>query len=142
MKKTRIMKVLQLLMLLVVCSLFVAFTDENSGIDYFKSQYVYKEQTSFVIEKSEEFKKLVEDEKMLEKYNDEYFEEKQIVLIVVPIGSNDISINVKDYSIKDGVLTLEGRKFGPMYANCLMTNYNILVEIDDVEIKEIIVNIE
>lgn len=141
MNKKNIFKIIQLLMLFIVCILLVAFTTENSEINYYKTTYNYTEQVSYVIESKEELIQLVKNEEMLEKYDEEYFNEKQLVLVIVPIVSTDISINVKDYSINNGIMNIDCNKFEPSISNCEMGNHNILIEVDKVEINEININI-
>lgn len=141
MNKKNLFKIFQLLMILIVCILLVAFTTENTGVNYYKTSYDYKEQISYVIESKEDLEQFVKNEEMLEKYDEEYFNEKQLVLVIVPIVSTDISINVKDYSIDNGIMNINCNKFEPSISNCEMGNHNILIEVDKVEINEININI-
>lgn len=141
MNKKNLFKIFQLLMILIVCILLVAFTTENTGVNYYKTSYDYKEQISYVIESKEDLEKFVKNEEMLEKYDEEYFNEKQLVLVIVPVESTDISINVNDYSINNGIMNIDCNKFEPSISNCEMGNHNILIEVDKVEINEININI-
>lgn len=133
---------MQLIMLLFMCCLLVSFTDQFNCISNYHTSYIYKENTTFVIETKEELDLLVKDKELKEQYDEEYFNEKQLVLVIIPVTSSDISYTVIDYILEDNVLNIEMKKNCPLFYNMMMSNCNVLIEVDKVEINDIKLNIE
>ena len=142
MSKKNIIKLLQVLFIVIVFITLVAFTNEDTGVYYFKTSYDNNMKNSYIIETFDELELIISDHEILNKFDDEYFHEKQLVLLVIPMESSDITINVKNYNIEESIINIELQKHYPQYADTMMIDYNILIEVDKVELEEVVFNIE
>ena len=138
MNKKNVKIILQVVFLVIIFVFLAAFMELDANINYFETNYNNGDQkVSYVIESKEELEQYVSNEEMLSKYEEEYFDEKQLVLIVLPLEAYNIKANVTDYKITDGVMEVTILKDYPEYCLWTMKTLNILIEVDNVEINEV-----
>jgi len=84
MAKKKVKIILQVIMLVLVFVFLVAFMEIDGNIKYFETNYNEGDQTvAYVIETKEELELYVTDEEVLSNYEEEFFNDKHLVLVVV-----------------------------------------------------------
>lgn len=141
--KKRVFELVTLIILVLGFIFLVAFENIDPSINYYETLHIEgPKQESYVIKTREELEQYVFDEEMLEKYDEKYFEEKQLVYIVHVLECCNIKARVTDYVINDGVMDVNILRKMPKLGSMGIINLNILIEVENVEINEINITVE
>ena len=143
MAKKKVKIILQVIMLVLVFVFLVAFMEIDGNIKYFETNYNEGDQTvAYVIETKEELELYVADEEVLSNYEEEFFNDKHLVLVVVVLESCNIETKITDYTFNEGIMEVTVLKDYPEYGLMMMKTVNMLIEVDVMEINEVNIVIE
>lgn len=138
MAKKKVKIILQVIMLVLVFVFLVAFMEIDGNIKYFETNYNEGDQTvAYVIETKEELELYVTDEEVLSNYEEEFFNDKHLVLVVVVLESCNIKTKITDYTFNEGEMEVTVLKDYPEYGLMMMKTVNMLIEVDVMEINEV-----
>ncbi len=161
--KKNLGKIIVGVVVIVICALLVGFSSIDESIQYIRTEGVSSEEEGeYIINSLEELNNYYNTNKdkydleyrekkyndqtigflnAIEKYDEEYFETKSLVFIVLYETSSDIRHKVNDYEIIDRVLEVNIETITPNFVNCELEGWHIIIEIDKVDIDDVVVNI-
>lgn len=161
--KKNLGKIIVGVVVIVICALLVGFSSIDESIQYIRTEGVsIEEEGEYIINSLEELndyyntnkdkydleyrEKKYNDQTIgflnaIEKYDEEYFETKSLVFIVLYETSSDIRHKVNHYEIIDRVLEVNIETIAPTFVNCELEGWHIIIEIDKVDIDDVVVNI-
>ena len=163
-KKIGIVSVITIVVVLFASTFLVAFASADKDVQYIKTAY-YSDMNgqTIIIESKEELdeyfnankekynlghrEKVYADstigfEDAIEKYDEEFFKNKNIVLLLVTATSGSITYKADNITINDGVMDVKISRHAPEYCDCMMAGWHIIVETEKVSINEINVFVE
>lgn len=159
-----IFSIMGIVVLVLFGSLLVAFKKVDADVQYIKTAY-YSDMNgqTIIIESKEELDeyfntnkekynlghrdKVYADstigfENAIEKYDEEFFKNKNIVLLLVTATSGSITYKADSITINDGVMDVKISRHAPEYCDCMMAGWHIIVETEKISIDEINVYVE
>lgn len=164
MKNKKIISLVCIFFLILSCSILMAFKDADSNTQCVRSNWVSDcDKTTYVIESQQQLLEYFNGnkhrhglgkrgenstsknrrfEEVISKYDEQFFEENNLVLILLNSNSGSIKYNVDSYKIIDGVMNVTISEKRPEYMTCDMAGWHIIIETDKVEINSVNVNIE
>ena len=78
----------------------------------------------------------------IEEYDEEFFKEHNIVLVLLTASSGSIRYKVENTNLNDGVMKINITKKIPEIGTCDMEGWHIIIETDKQEVEEIKVMVE
>lgn len=148
-------------MLIACCSMLVAFTKDGADAQYIRTNWVSGSHgTTYIIETKEELEEyltanmeefgLQHKEKVyadttigfedaIQKYDEEFFKNNNLVLVLLTAESGSIRHKVNSANIADGVMTINITRQTKEYQTCDMAGWHIIIETEKVSIDKIVV---
>lgn len=164
MKKRIIFSAVTIVLILISTVFLVAFAKADKDVQYIKTNYVDKMNgQTLVIETKEEqeeylnknkkqyglgyMEKVYSDstigfEDAIAEYDDEFFKNHNIVLVLLTASSGSIRYKVTNINLIDGVMDVNFIKKSPELVTCDMAGWHIIIETEKVSIDEINVFVE
>ena len=152
-------KIIIMVFVLIACTMLVAFKSQDTTTKLIRTNYVSGTHgKTYIIESKQELEeyiktnmdvhglqhkeKVYEDTTIgfvdaVEEYDEEYFKEKTLVIVLLTESSGSIRHKVTKASVKDGVMEINITKKTPEIGTCDMAGWHVLVETEKVEIEEI-----
>lgn len=152
-------KIILIMFVLIACTMLVAFKSHDTTTKLIRTNYVSGTHgKTIVIESMDELEKyiktnmdeygLLHKEKVyedstigfvdaVEQYDEEYFKEKTLVIVLLTESSGSIRHKVSKASVKDGIMEIKIERNVPEIGTCDMAGWHVLVETEKVEIEEI-----
>ena len=152
-------KIIVMVFVLLACTMLVAFKSQDTTTKLIRTNYVSGTHgKSYVIESLEELEeyiktnmdvyglhhkeKVYEDTTIgfvdaVEEYDEEFFKEKTLVIVLLTESSGSIRHKVTSASVKDGTMEIKIERKVPEIGTCDMAGWHVLVETEKVEIEEI-----
>lgn len=162
--KKWIIGVVTVVVILLSCTMLVAFTSADKDVQYIRTNYVREMNgQTLVIESREELdqyfnankekynlghkEKVYSDttigfEDAIVEYDEEWFKDHNIVLILLTANSGSIRYKANNINIEDGTMTVSFSKKAPDMVTCDMAGWHIIIETEKVSIDEINVFVE
>ena len=75
-------------------------------------------------------------------YDEEWFKDHNIVLILLTANSGSIRYKANNINIEDGTMTVSFNKIAPDMVTCDMAGWHIIIETEKVSIDEIDIFVE
>lgn len=160
----RTIRIISIIGILLACTMLVAFKSQETNVKYIRTNYVSGTHgKTYVIESIEELEeyynankekhnlchmeKLYSDttigfEDETKEYDEEFFKEHNIVLVLLTASSGSIKYKVENINLNDGVMEINITKKIPEIGTCDMVGWHIIIETDKQDIEEIKVMIE
>ena len=157
-------KIIVIVFVILACTMLVAFKSQDTTTKLIRTNYVSGTHgKTYVIESKEELdeyiktnmdvyglhhkEKVYEDTTIgfvdaVEEYDEEYFKEKTLVIVLLTESSGSIRHKVTKASVKDGVMEINITKKTPEIGTCDMAGWHIIIETDKQEIEEIKVMVD
>ena len=164
MKKSKIIGLIVVAFILVASSLLVAFTSTDKNVQYIKTSYVSgMNGQTYVIESREELEEYLNANKKqyglghrekvysdstigfedaIEDYDEEWFKDHNIVLVLLTANSGSIRFKATNVNINEGKMDISFTQKAPEMVTCDMAGWHIIVETEKVSIDEINVYVE
>lgn len=164
MKKRIIFSVVTIVAILISTVFLVAFARSDKDVQYIRTNYVSEMNgQTLVIESREELdqyfntnkekynlghkEKVYSDttigfEDAIVEYDEEWFRDHNIVLILLTANSGSIRYKANNINIEDGTMTVSFNKKAPDMVTCDMAGWHIIIETEKVSIDEINVFVE
>lgn len=164
MKKRIIFSVVTIVAILISTVFLVAFARSDKDVQYIRTNYVDEMNgQSFIIETKEELEeylninkkqyglghreKVYSDstigfEDAIAEYDEEWFKDHNIVLILLTANSGSIRYKANNINIEDGTMTVSFNKKAPDMVTCDMAGWHIIIETEKVSIDEIDIFVE
>ena len=152
-------KIIIMVFVLIACTMLVAFKSQDTTTKLIRTNYVSGTHgKTYVIESKEELdeyiktnmdvyglhhkEKVYEDTTIgfvdaVEEYDEEFFKEKTLVIVLLTESSGSIRHKVTKASVKDGTMEIKIKRVVPEIGTCDMAGWHVLVETEKVEIEEI-----
>ena len=152
-------KIIIMVFVLIACTMLVAFKSQDTTTKLIRTNYVSGTHgKTYVIESKEELdeyiktnmdvyglhhkEKVYEDTTIgfvdaVEEYDEEFFKEKTLVIVLLTESSGSIRHKVTKASVKDGTMEIKITRVVPEIGTCDMAGWHVLVETEKVEIEEI-----
>ena len=164
--KNKIVTLLIIIFVLVTSSILMGFkfSSENVNVQYIKTNWVSgTNRTTIVISSIEELRNYVETniekyglerkttfysdttkgfEDAIEKYDEEYFRNNNLVLVLLEESSGSIRHNLEKFDINNNIIEISIVKKIPDICTCDMAGWHIIIEVNKINITEINVNVE
>ena len=162
--KKWIIGVVTVVVILLSCTMLVAFTSADKDVQYIRTNYVDEMNgQTLVIESKEELdqyfnankekynlghkEKVYSDttigfEDAIVDYDEEWFKEHNLVLVLLTANSGSIRYKANNINIEDGTMTVSFNKKAPDMVTCDMAGWHIIIETEKVSIDEINVFVE
>ena len=160
----RTIRIISIIGILIACTMLVAFKSQDTTTKLIRTNYVSGTHgKTFVIESVDELdeyiktnmdvhglhhkEKVYEDTTIgfvdaVEEYDEEWFKEKTLVIVLLIESSGSIRHKVTKASVKDGTMEVNITKKIPEIGTCDMAGWHVLVETEKVEIEEISVVVD
>lgn len=162
--KKWIISVVTVVVIVIACTLLVAFKSPDSDVQYIRTNWVDGTHgATVVIETKEELdqyfntnkekynlghkEKVYSDttigfEDAIVDYDEEWFKEHNLVLVLLTANSGSIRYKANNINIEDGTMTVSFNKKAPDMVTCDMAGWHIIIETDKVSIDEIDIFVE
>lgn len=159
--KKNLIKIIFSVVFIMMCIVLVGFGEMDESVQYINTGIMNKEDESqYVIHSLEELNNYYNSNKdkfdldyrdkkyddqtigflnAIEKYDEEYFESKSLVIIVLYENGSNIRHKVSDYSINNNIMEINIETIRPEFINNNMTGWHIIIEIDKVDIDDVVV---
>ena len=160
----RTIRIISIIGILLSCTMLVAFKSQETNTKYIRTNYVSGTHgKTYVIESMDELEeyiktnmdeyglhhkeKVYEDTTIgfvdaVEEYDEEYFKEKTLVIVLLTESSGSIRHKVTKASVKDGTMEIKIERNVPEIGTCDMAGWHIIIETDKQEIEEIKVMVD
>ena len=160
----RTIRIISIIGILIACTMLVAFKSQDTTTKLIRTNYVSGTHgKTFVIESVDELdeyiktnmdvhglhhkEKVYEDTTIgfvdaVEEYDEEWFKEKTLVIVLLIESSGSIRHKVTKASVKDGTMEIKIKRVVPEIGTCDMAGWHVLVETEKVEIEEISVVVD
>ncbi len=162
--KKWIVSVVTVVVIVIACTLLVAFKSPDSDVQYIRTNWVDGTHgTTVVIESKKELDEYFSTNKekynlghkekvyadttigfvdAVEEYDEEYFKEKALVIVLLTESSGSIRHKVTNVSVKDGIMEIKIERVVPEIGTCDMAGWHVLVETEKQEIEKISVVVD
>ena len=157
-------KIIIMVFVLIACTMLVAFKSQDTTTKLIRTNYVSGTHgKTYIIESKQELEeyiktnmdvhglqhkeKVYEDTTIgfvdaVEEYDEEYFKEKTLVIVLLTESSGSIRHKVTKASVKDGTMEIKIKRVVPEIGTCDMAGWHVLVETEKVSIDEIMVVVD
>ena len=152
------MKIFEIISVLLICLILLGFNNEDENIKYIRSNYVEgMNGLTYIIDSKEELNNYFNTykdeyglshnensdserfEDVIEEYDEEFFVENQLVIILLSAEGSNIRFKVTDYEVVDGVMNVSIEEVYPLFVQEQMSGMHVLIRDERVEINEIII---
>lgn len=158
MKKNKLLKIFEIISVLLICLILLGFNNEDENIKYVRSNYVEgMNGLTYIIDSKEELDNYFNTykdeyglshnensdserfEDVIEEYDEEFFVENHLVIILLSAEGSNIRFKVTDYEVVDGVMNVSIEEVYPLFVQEQMSGMHVLIRGERVEINEIII---
>ena len=160
----RTIRIISIIGILLACTMLVAFKSQDTTTKLIRTNYVSGTHgQTYVIESVDELdeyiktnmdeyglhhkEKVYEDTTIgfvdaVEEYDEEYFKEKTLVIVLLTENSGSIRHKVTKASVNEGTMEIKIKRVVPEIGTCDMAGWHIIIETDKQEIEKIKVMVE
>ena len=158
MRKNKLMKIFEIISVLLICLILLGFNNEDENIKYIRSNYVEgMNGLTYIIDSKEELNNYLNTykdeyglrhkensdserfEDVIEEYDEEFFVENQLVIILLSAEGSNIRFKVTDYEVVDGVMSVSMEEVYPLFVQEQMSGVHIILNVSRGEIKTIVI---
>lgn len=162
--KNKIIAIVTVVVIMLSCTMLVAFASSDKDVQYIKTNYVSgMNGQTYVIESREELEEYLNTNKKqyglghretiysdstigfedaIADYNEEWFEDHNLVLVLLTASSGSIRFKATNVNVYDGKMDISFVQKAPDIATCDMAGWHIIVETEKISIDEINVYVE
>lgn len=146
MRKNKLMKIFEIISVLLICLILLGFKNEDENIKYIRSNYVEgMNGLTYIIDSKEELNNYFNTykdeyglshnensdserfEDVIEEYDEEFFVENQLVIILLSAEGSNIRFKVTDYEVVDGVMNVSIEEVYPLFVQEQMSGVQIVI---------------
>lgn len=150
--KNKLIKIFEIISVLLICLILLGFNNEDENIKYVRCNYVEgMNGLTFIIDSKEELDNYFDTykdeyglshnensdserfEDVIEEYDEEFFVENQLVIILLSAEGSNIRFKVKDYEVVDGVMNVSIEEVYPLFVQEQMSGMYVLKNISKIQ---------
>ena len=161
MRKNKLLKIFEIISVLLICLILLGFNNEDENIKYVRSNYVegmngltyiiyskeeldnyfntYKDEYGLSHKENSDSERF---EDVIEEYDEEFFVENQLVIILLSAEGSNIRFKVTNYEVVDGVMNVSIEEVYPLFVQEQMSGMYIVIQINVDKLKDVIINIK